>query len=91
MGREFWDHPDWYDGHDNTSIAGPDREPEHYREFVVTLPPVDAYDHVADVGAGTGKLSRLLAGAYPSVGRITLIAPWANCGNCCGGVRLPVP
>jgi SAM-dependent methyltransferase len=75
MGREFWDHPDWYDCHDNTSVAGPDREPEHYREFVIALPPVGADDHVVDLGAGTGKLSLLLAAAYPDVGRVTLVEP----------------
>jgi hypothetical protein len=58
MARSFWDHPDWYDCHDNTSVAGPDREPEHYREFVIALPPIDARDHVVDVGVGTGKLLR---------------------------------
>jgi SAM-dependent methyltransferase len=75
MGRAFWDHPDWYDCHDNTAVAGPDREPEHYREFVIALPPIDSGDHVVDIGAGTGKLSLLLASAYPSVGRISLVEP----------------
>jgi SAM-dependent methyltransferase len=75
MPHPYWDHPDWYDVHDNTSIAGPDREPEHYREFVVTLPPIGAGDHVVDVGAGTGKLSGLLTDAYPDLGRLTLIEP----------------
>ena len=75
MPHPFWEHPDWYDVHDNTSVAGPDREPEHYREFVIALPPIGAEDHVADVGAGTGKLSALLADAYPDVGRVTLIEP----------------
>lgn len=75
MSRTFWDHPDWYDCHDNTSVAGPDREPEHYRELVIALPPIGADDHVVDVGAGTGKLSLLLAAAYPDVGRITLVEP----------------
>jgi SAM-dependent methyltransferase len=75
MPHPWWDHRDWYDVHDNTSIAGPDREPEHYREFVVTLPPIGPEDHVVDIGAGTGKLSGLLADAYPDVGRITLIEP----------------
>ena len=75
MSRAFWDHPDWYDCHDNTSVAGPEREPEHYREFIIALPPLDAADHVADIGAGTGKLSLLLAGAYPNVGRFSLVEP----------------
>ncbi len=75
MSHGFWDHPDWYDCHDNTSVAGPDREPEHYREFVIALPPIDAGDHVVDLGAGTGKLSLLLADAYPRVGRISLVEP----------------
>ena len=38
--QQPWEHPDWYDLHDNTAIAGPEREPEHYREFVLTLPPL---------------------------------------------------
>jgi SAM-dependent methyltransferase len=75
MPHPWWEHPDWYDVHDNQSVAGVEREPEHYREFVVALPPVGAADHVADVGAGTGKLSGLLADSYPDVGRITLIEP----------------
>jgi SAM-dependent methyltransferase len=75
MANPFWDHPDWYDCHDNTAIAGPEREPEHYREFLIALPPIDAADHVVDVGAGTGKLSLLVANAYPRVGRITLVEP----------------
>ena len=75
MSHDFWEHPDWYDVHDNQSVAGVEREPEHYHEFVVALPPVDAGDHVIDVGAGTGKLSLLLADAYSGVGRITLVDP----------------
>jgi SAM-dependent methyltransferase len=75
MSKAFWDHRDWYDCHDNTSVAGPEREPEHYRELVIALPPVDSRDHVVDLGAGTGKLSLLLAGAYPDVGKITLVEP----------------
>lgn len=75
MPHPYWEHPDWYDVHDNTCVAGPDREPEHYREFVIALPPIGADDHVADVGAGTGKLSGLVADAYPEVGRVTLIEP----------------
>ena len=42
---------------------------------MIALPPVDATDHVVDVGAGTGKLSLLLARAYPDVGLITLVEP----------------
>ena len=75
MPHPYWEHRDWYDVHDNTSIAGPDREPEHYREFVITLPPIGPDDHVVDVGAGTGKLSGLVADAYPDLGRLTLIEP----------------
>ena len=75
MPHPYWEHPDWYDVHDNQSVAGVEREPEHYREFVVALPPIGALDHVADVGAGTGKLSGLLADSYPDVGRVTLIEP----------------
>jgi SAM-dependent methyltransferase len=75
MPHPWWEHRDWYDVHDNTSVAGTDREPEHYRELVIALPPIGPEDHVADVGAGTGKLSGLLADAYPDVGRITLVEP----------------
>ena len=75
MPNPYWDHRDWYDVHDSTSVAGPDREPEHYREFVITLPPIGPADHVVDVGAGTGKLSGLLADAYPDVGSVTLLEP----------------
>jgi SAM-dependent methyltransferase len=75
MPHPYWEHPDWYDVHDNQSVAGVEREPEHYREFVIALPPVGAEDEVVDVGAGTGKLSGLLADAYPDVGRITLVEP----------------
>lgn len=75
MPHPYWEHPDWYDVHDNQSVAGVEREPEHYREFVIALPPVGPEDHVVDVGAGTGKLSGLLADAYPEVGRITLVEP----------------
>jgi hypothetical protein len=28
-----WEHPDWYDIHDTTWTAGPEREPEHYRSW----------------------------------------------------------
>lgn len=75
MPHPYWEHPDWYDVHDNQSVAGVEREPEHYRELVVALPPIGAQDHVVDVGAGTGKLSGLLAEAYPDVGTVTLIEP----------------
>jgi SAM-dependent methyltransferase len=70
-----WDHPDWYDLHDTTWTAGPEREPEHYRELVLALPPLDARDHLIDVGAGTGKLSGLIARGYPKLGRVTLVEP----------------
>jgi SAM-dependent methyltransferase len=75
MPHPYWEHPDWYDVHDNQSVAGVEREPEHYREFVIALPPIGPEDHVVDVGAGTGKLSGLLADAYPDVGSITLVEP----------------
>jgi SAM-dependent methyltransferase len=75
MPHPWWEHRDWYDVHDNTSIAGPDREPEHYREFVIALPPIGADDSLVDIGAGTGKLSGLVAEAYPDLGRLTLIEP----------------
>jgi hypothetical protein len=67
-----WEHPDWYDLHDTTWTAGPEREPEHYRELVLALPPLDAGDHLVDVGAGTDKLSRLVARGHPELGRVTL-------------------
>ena len=70
-----WDHPDWYDLHDTTWTAGPEREPEHYREAVLALPPLDRDDHLVDIGAGTGKLAALVARAYPRLGRVTLIEP----------------
>ncbi len=70
-----WEHPDWYDLHDTTCTAGPEREPEHYRECVLALPPLDRDDHLIDVGAGTGKLACLIAGGYPCLGRVTLIEP----------------
>jgi SAM-dependent methyltransferase len=70
-----WEHPDWYDLHDTTWTAGPEREPEHYRELVIALPPLDAGDHLADVGAGTGKLAALVARGYPRLGRVTLVEP----------------
>jgi SAM-dependent methyltransferase len=73
-----WEHPDWYDLHDTTWTAGPEREPEHYRETVIALPPLDREDHLVDVGAGTGKLALLIARAYPRLGRVTLVDPNAE-------------
>ncbi len=70
-----WDHPEWYDLHDNTASAGPEREPEHYRECLLALPPLDRTDHLIDVGAGTGKLALLIANSYPRLGQVTLIDP----------------
>jgi len=70
-----WEHPDWYDLHDTTWTAGPEREPEHYREVVLALPPLDRHDHLVDTGAGTGKLACLIARNYPYLGRVTLIEP----------------
>ncbi|MEW6209517.1 MAG: class I SAM-dependent methyltransferase [Acidobacteriota bacterium] len=70
-----WEHPDWYDLHDTTWTAGPEREPEHYREMMLALPPLDAHDHLIDAGAGTGKLAALIATSYPRLGRVTLIEP----------------
>ncbi len=75
MTREPWEHPDWYDLHDTTWTAGPEREPEHYRELVLALPPLDVADHLVDAGAGTGKLAGLIARGYPRLGRLTLIEP----------------
>ena len=43
-----WEHPDWYDIHDTTWTAGPERNPEHYRELVIALPPLDAGDHLVE-------------------------------------------
>jgi hypothetical protein len=70
-----WEHPDWYDLHDTTWTAGPEREPEHYREAVIALPPLDGADHLVDAGAGTGKLAGLIARSYPGLGRLTLLEP----------------
>jgi SAM-dependent methyltransferase len=70
-----WEHPDWYDLHDTTWTAGPEREPEHYRECLLALPPLDRQDHLIDAGAGTGKLAALIAAGYPQLGRVTLIEP----------------
>ena len=70
-----WEHPDWYDLHDTTWTAGPEREPEHYRELVLSLPPLDADDDVIDAGCGTGKLAALVARGYPQLGRLTLLEP----------------
>lgn len=71
----WWDHPDWYDLHDTAWTAGSEREPEHYRELMLSLPPLDKTDHLIDAGAGTGKLAALIADSYPAVGRVTLIEP----------------
>jgi SAM-dependent methyltransferase len=70
-----WEHPEWYDLHDTTWTAGPEREPEHYRELVLALPPLDVDDHLLDAGCGTGKLAALVARAYPRLGRVTLVEP----------------
>ncbi len=73
-----WEHPDWYDLHDTTWTAGPEREPEHYRELILSLPPLDVDDHLADIGTGTGKLARMIVTAYPELGRVTLVEPNAQ-------------
>jgi SAM-dependent methyltransferase len=70
-----WEHPDWYDMHDTAFTAGSEREPEHYRECVLALPPLGRDDHLVDIGAGTGKLTRQIADAYPELGHVTLIEP----------------
>jgi SAM-dependent methyltransferase len=70
-----WDHPDWYDLHDREWTAGLEREPEHYHEFLISLPPLDREDHLVDFGAGTGKLSTLIAQNYPQLGLLTLVEP----------------
>ncbi|MBI1733655.1 MAG: class I SAM-dependent methyltransferase [Candidatus Rokubacteria bacterium] len=75
MTQPPWEHPDWYDLHDTTWTAGPEREPEHYRELVLALPPLDADDHLLDAGCGTGKLAALVARGYPCLGRVTLVEP----------------
>ena len=93
---EPWEHPDWYDLHDTTWTAGPEREPEHYRELVLALPPLDRHDHLIDVGAGTGKLAGMIARSYPRLGRVTLIEPngrklaraKARLSEICPGARL---
>jgi hypothetical protein len=72
---EPWEHPYWYDLHDTTWTAGPEREPEHYRELVISLPPLDYEDHLVDLGAGTGKIACAVGGAYPRLGRVSLIEP----------------
>jgi FkbM family methyltransferase len=72
---EPWEHPDWYDLHDTAWTAGPEREPEHYRELVVALPPLDFDDHLVDIGAGTGKLACAIGRAYPRLGRVSLVEP----------------
>lgn len=73
--EEPWEHPDWYDLHDTTWTAGPEREPEQYRELVLSLPPLDYEDHLMDVGAGTGKLACAIGRAYPRLGRVSLVEP----------------
>jgi hypothetical protein len=70
-----WEHPDWYDLHDTALVAGSEREPEHYREAILALPPLDTPDHLIDVGAGTGKLALQIAKSYPRLGRVTLLEP----------------
>jgi SAM-dependent methyltransferase len=70
-----WEHPDWYDIHDTSWTAGPEREPEHYRELVIALPPLDAGDHLLDAGCGTGKLATVVARGYPKLVRVTLLEP----------------
>ena len=72
---EPWEHPDWYDLHDTTWTAGPEREPEHYRELVISLPPLDYEDHLVDLGAGTGKIACAVGRAYPRLGRVSLVEP----------------
>ena len=70
-----WEHPDWYDLHDTTWTAGSEREPEHYRELLLSLRPLDAEDHLLDAGAGTGKLACIIASGYPELGKVTLLEP----------------
>lgn len=70
-----WECPDWYDLHDTAWTAGPEREPEHYRELVIALPPLDEEDHLLDVGAGTGKLACAIGQAYPRLAQVSLIEP----------------
>jgi SAM-dependent methyltransferase len=70
-----WEHPDWYDLHDTALVAGAEREPEHYRECLLALPPLDREHHLIDAGAGTGKLAGQIARGYPRLGRVTLIEP----------------
>jgi ubiquinone/menaquinone biosynthesis C-methylase UbiE len=70
-----WEHPDWYDLHDTAFTAGSEREPEHYRELLLSLPPLDRQHHLCDVGAGTGKLAALIAQGYPRLGHVTLMEP----------------
>lgn len=70
-----WEHPDWYDLHDREWTAGSEREPEHYHELLIAMPPLDKDDHVLDIGAGTGKLSMILAKGFPMLGMLTLVEP----------------
>ncbi len=71
----FWENPDWYDLHDDASVSGVAREAEHYKEFVLALPPLTSEDHLIDVGTGTGKLVAETVAAYPRVGRVSLVDP----------------
>jgi len=72
---EPWEHPDWYDLHDDAWTAGVEREAEHYAELVLALPPLDRDDHLVDAGCGTGKATGRIAAAYPALGRVTLLEP----------------
>jgi SAM-dependent methyltransferase len=73
-----WEHPHWYDLHDTSHSAGAEREPEHYRELLLALPPLGHDDHLVDLGAGTGKLALLIAKGYPGLGKVTLVEPNAD-------------
>lgn len=70
-----WEDPDWYDLHDDAFTAGVEREAEHHHELLLALPPLGPDDHVVDLGCGTGKLSTLIAAAYPALGQMTLVEP----------------
>ena len=73
-----WEHPDWYDLHDTTCFAGSEREPEHYAEGILALPPLGPHDHLVDCGTVTGKLAQLIAASYPTLGHVTLVEPNQN-------------